>query len=56
MSYRDETLQLLAELSEKLGRIAAALETLVADAARCPHGALGLCMSCVIRNDLMRPR
>jgi len=51
-----EDINLFAEISEKLGRIATALETLVTDAARCDHGALGLCMSCVIWNDLMRPR
>ena len=37
-------------------RIAAALESLVADAARCGHGATGLCMACVVQHDLLRPR
>lgn len=46
---------LLAEISAKLDRIALALEALVSDAARCPHGGIGLCMACVMQNDLLRP-
>ena len=26
------------------------------DVSRCGHGATGVCMSCVIQNDLLRPR
>ena len=46
----------LREMSSALERIAAALESLVTDAARCGHGATGLCMACVIQHDLLRPR
>ena len=51
----DGLMDVLAEISEKLGRIAVALETLSADAAHCAHGVTGLCMSCVIQGDLLRP-
>ena len=40
----------------ELKRIAVALEAAQVDVARCGHGVTGLCMSCVIQNDLMRPR
>ena len=26
------------------------------DVARCPHGATGICMDCITRDDLLRPR
>ena len=45
-----------AEIALALCRIATALESLVTDAARCGHGFTGLCMACVIQNDLLRPR
>mgnify|MGYP001560848565 CR=1 FL=1 len=46
----------MMDLACAADRIATALESLVNDAARCGHGATGLCMACVIQNDLMRPR
>ena len=52
----EREIDVLAEIADTLVRIAAALESLVNDAARCGHGATGLCMACVSQNDLLRPR
>lgn len=48
---------------ERLDRVIALLEAIDAklakadeETARCGHGDTGLCMSCVIGNDLLRPR
>ena len=51
-----DTQSILLDLMGAADRIATALESLVNDAARCGHGATGLCMACVIQNDLLRPR
>lgn len=53
---KEREIDVLADIATDLRRIAAALESLVNDAARCGHGATGLCMSCVIQNDLLRPQ
>ena len=60
MSEKGETeldvlADVLAEMSTSLARIAAALEQALQDANRCGHGGTGLCMACVIQNDLLRP-
>lgn len=47
---------LLREIIQRLAAIEAILRDQAADVARCGHGATGLCMSCVIQNDLMRPQ
>jgi len=47
---------ILAKITEALKRIAVALEAHNADIARCGHGVTGLCMSCVIQHELLRPR
>ena len=53
----NETLEdILAEIAETLKRIAVALEAHNVDIARCGHGITGLCMSCVIQHELLRPR
>ena len=48
---------------DKLDRIVALLEGIAArleaserDRAYCPHGYTGMCMFCVIQNDLLRPK
>ena len=51
----EKEIDVLAEISATLDRIAVALESLVNDTARCGHGATGFCMACVIQHDLMRP-
>ena len=47
---------ILAEIAETLKRIAVALDAHNADIARGDHGVTGLCMSCVIQHELLRPR
>ena len=46
----------LAQISTSMARIATALEQELTDANRCVHGGTGLCMSCVIQGDLLRPQ
>lgn len=51
-----EALRALYMIHDRLIEIAALLKKADDEVARCDHGATGVCMSCVIRNDLLRPR
>lgn len=45
----------LTRIADELKAIRVLLAELRDDAGRCAHGVTGICMSCVIQNDLMRP-
>ncbi len=53
MSKTSEQTRLILE---RLDKIIERMDTAQADVAHCPHGYTGICMSCIARDDLMRPR
>jgi hypothetical protein len=46
----------LIAIAEELRRMNERAEIQAGNVATCPHGATGLCMACVMMNDLLRPK